>query len=191
MAAMIAKRYRALALPLLLLACAQAPEGPERVIEPRVSASAAPRGSVLLKSVMLAAHNRARGEVGVAPLVWSDTLASSARGYAEEMARTGRFEHAAQPMGPGRQGENLWTGTRGAYRFDEMAGHWIAEKRDFVNLPTPNFSRTGRWQDVGHYTQMVWRGSTAVGCAITSNRTDDFLVCRYAPPGNVFGQAAF
>ncbi|MCI1141601.1 CAP domain-containing protein [Sphingomonas sp. WKB10] len=103
----------------------------------------------------------------------------------------GGFEHAAQPMGPGRQGENLWTGTRGAYRFDEMAGHWIAEKRDFVNLPTPNFSRTGRWQDVGHYTQMVWRGSTAVGCAIASNRTDDFLVCRHAPPGNVFGQVAF
>ncbi|WP_335680424.1 CAP domain-containing protein [Sphingomonas melonis] len=122
MAAMIAKRYRALALPLLLLACAQAPEGPERVIEPRVSASAAPRGSVLLKSVMLAAHNRARGEVGVAPLVWSDTLASSARGYAEEMARTGRFEHAAQPMGPGRQGENLWTGTRGRIALTRWRG---------------------------------------------------------------------
>jgi len=191
MAAMIAKRYRALALPLLLMACAQAPERPERVVEPRVSAQAAPRGSVLLRSVILVAHNRARGDVGVAPLVWSDALATSAKGYAETMARTGRFEHAVQPMGPGRQGENLWTGTRGAYRFEEMAGHWIAEKRDFVNLPTPQFSRTGRWQDVGHYTQMVWRGSTAVGCAIASNRTDDYLVCRYAPPGNVMGQAAF
>ena len=188
---MIAKRYRALALPLLLMACAQAPERPERVVEPRVSAQAAARGSVLLRSVMLAAHNRARGDVGVAPLVWRDALAASAKGYAETMARTGRFEHAVQPMGPGRQGENLWTGTRGAYRFEEMAGHWVAERRDFVNLPTPQFSRTGRWQDVGHYTQMVWRGSTAVGCAIASNRTDDYLVCRYAPPGNVMGQAAF
>jgi len=188
---MIAKRYRALALPLLLLACAQAPEGPERVIEPRVSASAAPRGSVLLKSVMLAAHNRARGEVGVAPLVWSDTLASSARGYAEEMARTGRFEHAAQPMGPGRQGENLWTGTRNAYRYDEMIGHWVAERRDFVNLPVPQFSRTGRWQDVGHYGQIVSRRTTEVGCALASSATDDYLVCRYAPPGNVFGERVY
>ncbi len=188
---MIAKRYRALALPLLLIACAQAPERPERVVEPRVSGQAAARGPVLLRSVMLAAHNRARGDVGVAPLVWSDALAASAKAYAETMARTGRFEHAVQPMGRGRQGENLWTGTRGAYRFEEMAGHWVAERRDFVNLPTPQFSRTGRWQDVGHYTQMVWRGSTAVGCAIASNRTDDYLVCRYAPPGNVMGQAAF
>ena len=191
MAAMIAKRYRGFVLPLILVACAQAPEGPERVVEPRVSAQAAPRGSALLKSVMLAAHNGARGDVGVAPLVWSDTLVASARGYAEDMARSGRFEHAAQPMAPGRLGENLWTGTRGAYRYDEMAGHWIAERGDFVNLPTPNFSRTGRAQDVTHYTQIVWRGSTAVGCALASNRTDDFLVCRYAPAGNVMGQAAY
>jgi len=93
--------------------------------------------------------------------------------------------------GPGRQGENLWTGTRGAYSYDEMAGHWIAERRDFINGPTPQFSRTGRWEDVGHYAQIIWRGSTAVGCALASNRTDDYLVCRYSPPGKVAGSRAF
>jgi len=72
-----------------------------------------------------------------------------------------------------------------------MAGHWIAERRDFINGPTPQFSRTGRWEDVGHYAQIIWRGSTAVGCALASNRTDDYLVCRYSPPGKVAGSRAF
>lgn len=190
MATIMLKRHSWIAA-VLLAACAQAPERPERVVEPRTSAASAPRGSVLLQRVMLAGLNRARGDVGVAPVAWSEPLAASARAYAETMARTGRFEHAVQPMGAGRQGENLWTGTRGAYRFDEMIGHWVAERKDFLNLPTPQFSRTGRWEDVGHYKQIVWRGTTQVGCAIAGNATDDYLVCRYAPPGNVMGQRAF
>lgn len=48
---------------------------------------------------------------------------------------------------------------------------------------------------VGHFTQMVWKGSRNVGCAAAE--CDDiledglrqwFLVCRYWPPGNVVGQ---
>ena len=136
----------------------------------------------------MAGHDRARAEAGVPPLTWDDRLAASARAYAEEMARTGRFAHAEQPHGPMREGENLWTGTRDAYRYDEMIGHWIAEKRDFVNGITPAFSRTGKWQDVSHYTQIVWRNTTRVGCAMASNKRDDFLVCRYSPAGNVVGE---
>ncbi|WP_422922062.1 CAP domain-containing protein [Sphingomonas liriopis] len=186
---MMPKRHPWLAAALLFVAaCAQAPE---RVVEPRTGSEPAARGSVVLRAAMLSGHNRARAAVGVAPLAWSETLAASAQGYAETMARTGRFEHAVQSIGMDRQGENLWTGTRGAYRYDEMVGHWVAEKRDFVNLPVPNFSRTGRWQDVGHYGQVVWRGTTTVGCALASNATDDYLVCRYAPPGNVVGSVAY
>ena len=94
-------------------------------------------------------------------------------------------------QGMSREGENLWTGTRYAYAYTEMMGHWVAEKRDFINQPTPGFSRTGKFEDVAHYTQIVWRGSTQVGCAMSSNKTDDYLVCRYSPPGNVFGERAY
>ena len=120
-----------------------------------------------------------------------NTLATTARAYAEEMARTGKFAHAPQPQGMTREGENLWTGTRYAYAYAEMMGHWVAEQRDFINMPTPGFSRTGKVEDVAHYTQIVWRGSTRVGCAMASSKTDDYLVCRYSPPGNVFGEKAY
>ena len=81
-------------------------------------------------------------------------------------------------------------GTRGAYRYDEMMGHWVAESRYYRPRPTPDFSTTGRGEDVAHYTQIIWRGTTEFGCATATNATDDYLVCRYSPPGNVMGRMA-
>jgi hypothetical protein len=94
-------------------------------------------------------------------------------------------------MGPGREGENLFTGTRGAYTYHEMVDLWVAERKDYVPGVTPNFSRTGNPEAVAHYTQIVWRDTTRVGCALASNRTDDYLVCRYSPPGNVIGERVY
>ena len=175
----------------LLAACAQpAPQqqAPQRVVEPRAFEGQAPRDDALLKSTLLSRQNAARSRVGVPPLVWNDALAADALAYARQMAATGRFAHADQPQGPGREGENLWTGTRGAYRYSEMVDAWVAERRYFRNGVTPDFSTTGNYEDVAHYTQIIWRGSTAVGCALASSASDDYLVCRYSPPGNVVGQ---
>ena len=182
-----------LASLLLLAACAPSPSqqaGPERVVEPRAFAGPAPRDDALLRRTMLDAQNVARRAVGVAPLAWNAALAADARRYAETMTRTRRFAHAEQLQGAGREGENLWTGTRGAYRYREMVAAWIAEKRHFTNGVTPDFSTTGKYEDVAHYTQIIWRTTRAVGCALASNAHDDYLVCRYAPPGNVVGQKA-
>ncbi len=178
-------------LCLLLAACGQqAASPPPRIVEERPFAGTAPRGEDRLRRTMLTLHNTTRAEVRQPVLVWSDALAADALAYARELARTGRFEHAPQPRGMPNQGENLWTGTRGAYRYDEMAGHWIDERRVFVNRPMPDASTTGDYRDVGHYTQIVWRGTREVGCAMASNARDDFLVCRYLPTGNVVGQRA-
>lgn len=173
-------------LTVLLAGCAA--EGPERVVEERAFAGNAPRGDVLLQHAMLTTHDAARSSVRQAPLTWDAGLAADALGYARDLARTGRFEHSPQPRGNPVQGENLWTGTRGAYRYAEMAQHWIDERRYFVNRPTPDFSTTGRCGDVGHYTQIIWSRTTRLGCATASNARDDYLVCRYLPAGNVVGQ---
>lgn len=149
------------------------------------------RGDAALRAAMLEGHNRARAAVGVPPLVWDDTLAAHARAYADTLAATGTFRHADQPQGPGREGENLFMGTRYSYSFKEMVDLWVAERRFYNGKAVPDSSRNGRFGDVAHYTQIVWRGSTRVGCALAANAANDYLVCRYAPAGNVVGSRPY
>ncbi len=147
----------------------------------------AARGESLMRTAMTQAHNRARAAYGSAPLVWDDALAASARNYAGVLARENRFAHDPQREAAVREGENLWMGTRGAFDYATMASSWIGELKDFRPGRFPDISRAGNWKMVGHYTQIVWPTTTSFGCAVVSNATDDYLVCRYLPAGNVFG----
>ncbi len=140
--------------------------------------------------VMLAEHNEARDEVGVGPMALDDDLSRQALAYAEELARTGRFEHSASASRP-NQGENLWAGTEGAFTYEVMADGWISEKQYYIHDRFPYVSNTGDWTDVGHYTQIIWANSTALGCGVATGSGRDYLVCRYSPPGNVSGQFAY
>ena len=146
-----------------------------------------PRGEALLRDAMMSAHNQARRQYGVGPLAWDEGLARDARLYAQQLARTGRFEHDPQRGRSTKQGENLWTGTRTAYSYADMIGHLIGERRYYRPGRFPAVSRTGDWSHVGHYTQIIWPTSQRVGCATASNRANDYLVCRYWPAGNVVG----
>ena len=137
---------------------------------------------------MMAGHNRARAAYRVPPLAWDDHLAADAAVYARRLAATRRFEHDPQPGRRIKQGENLWMGTRSAYPYGTMIGHWVEEGANYRAGRFPDrSSRTGRWWEVGHYTQIIWPTTTHVGCATASSRKDDYLVCRYLPAGNVVG----
>ena len=139
---------------------------------------------------LLAEHNRARDEAGVPRLAWSGKLARQAQGWAERLAREGRMYHSNSQQSGGA-GENLWMGSAGYYGPDRMIGAFVEEKRHYIHATFPKVSRTGRWEDVGHYTQVVWRDTKEVGCAIARGNQDDFLVCRYWPAGNWIGQIAY
>jgi hypothetical protein len=91
----------------------------------------------------------------------------------------------------GGEGENLWFGSKDDYTPEEMVGYFLKEGKQFKRGVFPDVSTTGRWEDVGHYTQLIWRDTREVGCAITSNPRRDVLVCRYTPMGNITGQKVF
>ncbi|MBU6267138.1 MAG: SCP-like extracellular [Sphingomonadales bacterium] len=131
-------------------------------------------------------HNRERARVGMPPLVWSRDLADDARYWAQVLAKNGMFEHAPADL-RGGEGENLFKGTAGAYSIDEMIGGFIEERSDFRPGKFPDVSRNGNWESVGHYTQLIWRGTREVGCAVERGRGWDVLACRYEPAGNVIG----
>lgn len=148
---------------------------------------AAPRGEALLRQAMLDGHNRARTRYGVPPLVWDEALARDARIYAFRMAKSGRFEHDQQLGRYPKQGENLFMGTRTAYRYQEMVKGWVDERRQYRPGRFPYVSKTGDWSAVGHYTQIIWPTTRRIGCATAFDQSNDYLVCRYWPAGNVVG----
>lgn len=137
-------------------------------------------------SRILAVHNAERSRIGVPFLSWDASLAAGAQSYAQQLASTGAFRHSDRRT-RGSAGENLWMGTAGAFTPEQMAGDWASEKRWFAGGIFPNVSRTGRWSDVGHYTQMAWRTTTHIGCGIATGHGRNVLVCRYAPAGNIDG----
>ena len=160
---------------------------PQTGVLPCIDKSPKSRNPMVLRSTMIAAHNEARRQYAVPPLVWDGSLARDAAVYAARLARTNRFEHDTQKGRIPKQGENLWMGTRGAYSYGEMIGLLIDERQYFRPGRFPAVSRTGNWSHVAHYTQIVWPTSQRVGCATASNRGNDYLVCRYLPAGNVVG----
>ena len=133
---------------------------------------------------VLAAHNRHRAALGVPALRWSAPLAEAAQRWAAHLANLGRMEHSGS-------GENLAMGSAGAYSLAQLVELWGNERRHFVNGSFPAVSATGNWVDVGHYSQMVWRRTTMVGCGVARGRGQDFLVCHYGPPGNVMGERPY
>jgi len=136
---------------------------------------------------LLAMHNSERARMHIAPLQWDPQLAAAAASYGPALASLGYLRHSPRTNRPGQR-ENLWMGTRGAYSPEQMVASWIAEKREFRPGMFPNVSTTGNWEDVAHYTQVISKDSTRVGCAIQPAGQWDFLICRYSPPGNVDGR---
>ena len=138
-------------------------------------------GAILLQ------HNTYRATLQLPYLLWSDELAADARTWAAHLAAVDKGEH--DPSIRGREGENIWWGTAGAFSYADMVAFWVAEKKDFVYGLFPN-CRKGK-AVVGHYTQVVWKNTTSVGCALATNGQLDYLVCRYSPAGNIIGQKPY
>lgn len=147
------------------------------------------RPSDEIEARLLQAHNAERRRVGSPPLAWSDELEAEARVWVQALIASGRFAHDPSMHG---HGENLWMGWGDRdFTPEDMVGDWIAKKAQYRPGLFPDVSRTGNWVDVGHYTQVVWSGTTHVGCAVAARGDRSVLACRYAPPGNIDGQRPF
>lgn len=137
---------------------------------------------------LVAVHNAERAQKGVPAMEWDAGLARDAQSYADHLSRTGKFEHVSS-FGDGEvQGENLWRGPANAYGPERMVRLWVEEKQHFKRGRFPHNAVTGNVADVSHFTQMIWRRTERVGCAVASDGMTEVLVCRYSQPGNVIGQ---
>lgn len=182
----------ALALPLAGPAAASDPLAPLPLPQGAAPLPIDPRfvgATGELAARLLAAQNRERLAIGHSPLVWDPYLAASAASYGPVLASLGHLVHSPRETRPGQR-ENLAMAFHGALSPEQLVGMWSVEKRLLQPGIFPAVSATGRWQDVAHYTQMVWPTTTHVGCAIYQANWD-YLICRYSPPGNIDGKPVF
>ncbi|GJN89763.1 hypothetical protein Rhopal_002752-T1 [Rhodotorula paludigena] len=121
----------------------------------------------------LAIHNQLRARHDAPALTWSTELASAAQTWANACV----FEHGGG-AGLGA-GENL---AAGYGSVDAAVQAWYDEVADY-DFNNPGFSSA-----TGHFTQLVWVGTSQLGCAVTDcPGLGDYLVCEYLEAGNIVG----
>ena len=156
------------------------------------SAQPVPKGATgEIAERILAAHNRERAAVGAPPLQWDATLAEHAASYGTVLASLRRLVHSPRESRPDER-ENLAMAWHGTLSPEDLVAMWSRERQllEPGSYLFPGASRTGKWEDIAHYTQMVWPTTTRVGCAIYPADWD-YLICRYSPPGNKDGKPIF
>jgi uncharacterized protein YkwD len=127
-------------------------------------------------------HNKARKEVGVPPVQWSDEIAAYSQEWADYLAQNNRFEHRSDH----RYGENI------AMHYDNAlvngAKLWYQEKKHYKGAVL----NSSNWSKAGHYTQMVWRATRYIGAGKATNvKGQIIIVGNYDPAGNMMGQKAY
>lgn len=128
---------------------------------------------------LLDSHNRVRAQHCAQPLGWSTKLAASAQAWADALAAKGcAFEHSRT-----KYGENLAAGSAGALDAGGVTAMWYDE------IDKYNFKRAGFSMETGHFTQVVWRQTSLLGCGrSTCDNGMEIWVCQYDPPGNIHSQ---
>ncbi|KAL7800082.1 CAP domain-containing protein [Trichoderma ceciliae] len=198
----------------------QAPEpAPEPAPSPEVVAKPSPKPSPSPKpaasqpspssggndyqSAMLNEHNVHRANHSAPALAWDDTLA----GFAHTTASGCVFAHdMTEGGGAVAYGQNLasWgtTGDLSGMQIESgrrgVSDQWYNDEMEnwtfWDLLNPPSGSDLDAW---GHFTQVVWKSSTKLGCATVQcpagtvlSMPSWYTVCNYGPPGNFGGKYA-
>jgi uncharacterized protein YkwD len=148
---------------------------PRPAPQPPQPGAAAPAGDA---QRLVAAHNQYRAKHCAQPLTWSPKLAQVAQQWANSLRDQGcKFAHSG-----GSYGENLAAGTTGAMDPESVVAMWYDEVKGY------SFQQPGFSMQTGHFTQVVWRSTTQLGCGMAQCKGNDIWVCEYDPPGNWEGR---
>jgi pathogenesis-related protein 1 len=156
-----------------------------------------------LINAFVAAHNQARSgplnpspSPALPPVSWNALLADSAYNYASMcQGSDGLLSHNAnrttdyQALAGGGNyvGENIFASTAPTVQPANAVDSWMAEASSYDYATNDPLA-------AGHYTQVVWRDSVFIGCAIVdcpSLTYHDTVLCDYMPGGNITGEKPY
>ncbi|KAG9780827.1 hypothetical protein KCU88_g3629, partial [Aureobasidium melanogenum] len=149
-------------------------------------------------NAILIHHNIHRTNHSASALTWSPAMAETAR----VIAQTCVYEHVTNINGGG-YGQSIGAGypatPLGMGNF-VTEGLYNSEVNNYVSYGSePDTSKLNQW---GHFTQIVWKSTTSVGCYtadctatglqnVGSGVPPYFTVCNYSPPGMLLTSLLF
>ncbi|XP_076005613.1 Golgi-associated plant pathogenesis-related protein 1-like isoform X2 [Genypterus blacodes] len=125
----------------------------------------------------LQTHNDYRKKHGAPLLTLSSDISATAQAWADHILSKKTMEHSST-----NDGENIF------YKFSsasikltgkEAVDSWYAEISDY------NWRSPGYASNIGHFTQVVWKGTTEVGVGLATDGNTVFVVGQYRPAGNI------
>ena len=156
-----------------------------------------------LIDAFVTAHNQARSgpltpppSPALPPVSWDGILADSVYNYARGCQSTSgdlldhndaRSTDYQALGGSGYVGENIYGSGGNSVTPAGAVSLWMSE------APAYDYN-SGDFGTAGHYTQIVWRSSVRIGCAIVdcpALRFHNTVICDYAPGGNIIGEKPY
>jgi hypothetical protein len=145
------------------------------------------------QSAVLYNHNIHRSNHSVSSVEWSADLESSAYTLASRCV----YQHDTTIAGGG-YGQNIGYGVEAGDIGVMITNLMYNDEIEYFPTPygasDPSMTDFDKW---GHFSQIVWKATTHVGCAtvtcnslgnVDSSSAVPFTVCNYSPVGNVEGQ---
>jgi hypothetical protein len=167
-------------------------------------------GLSTFESNILKLHNDAREKAGLQPLQYDKALAQKAQDWAEFLKSQEQctLRHPINTQEeidmyiPGNMGQNLYVGHGypvSPANAEAAVTGWYNECKDY-SPPAPTEQIPKNFDAVGHFTQLMWKDSKKLGCAIVDcpkQMTDsnnnvveakgNIIACNY-DKGNIGGQ---
>ena len=110
------------------------------------------------------------------PVVYNNMMDTQTQLWAQHLAETGTLIHSVSSS---LYGENLGMISGGGW--ENIIKMWYDEVNNY------NFSNPGFSSSTGHFTQLVWVGTTSISMATATSKGGIFVVMRFFPAGNVLG----
>lgn len=140
---------------------------------------------------ILTAHNKYRLDLDLPELVWSKKLENSSKKWVDKLISRDIFEHSDT-----KYGENIFVIMGRDASPIEVVDDWASEKKYFNYETRKCIQNCCDYVDCclhecGHYTQIIWRDTKEVGCAVSKLGSKQIWVCQYNPPGNYNGEKTY
>jgi hypothetical protein len=130
------------------------------------------------------AHNVYRCMHGAGELTWNAQIAQLAQNWADETGDDGKHsssDYRSNKAGFSYLGENIAWASNGPPSPADAVKMWYDEIKD---TDDKKGTLKGPKAGTGHYSQVVWKKTTAVGCGSFSSERGGTVICIYGPGGN-------